>query len=69
LLPKPFAAWHKAPRSKKSQKDDSDFDSEDEVNADPAFLLEENARLNALLDYRDVVLRMTNKEKTNIGLF
>jgi hypothetical protein len=49
--------------SKKSWKDNSDSDFEDEVNLDPAFLLEENARLNALLDNRDVVLRKTNKEK------
>jgi hypothetical protein len=49
--------------SKKSNKDDSDFDSEDEVNNDPSFLVVENARLNKLLDNCDDVLRKTNKEK------
>jgi hypothetical protein len=48
---------------KKSNKDDSDSDSEDEVNNDPSFLVAENARLNELLDNRDDVLRKTNKEK------
>jgi hypothetical protein len=41
--------------SKKSNKDDSGSDSEDEVA--------ENARLNDLLDNRDDVLKKTNKEK------
>jgi hypothetical protein len=49
--------------SKKSQKDDSDSESEDELNNDPAFLVAENARLNELLDNHDVVLRKTNKVK------
>jgi hypothetical protein len=49
--------------SKKSNKDDSDSDSEDEVNNDPAFLVADNARLNELLENRHDVLRMTNKEK------
>jgi hypothetical protein len=49
--------------SKKSNKDDSNSDSEDEINNDPAFLAAENARLNELLDNRDNVLRKTNKEK------
>jgi hypothetical protein len=49
--------------SKKSNKDDSDSDSKDEVNNDQAFLVVENARLNELLDNRDDVLRKTNKEK------
>ena len=43
--------------SKKSNKDNSDSDSEDEVNNDPSFLVAENARLNELLDNRDDVLR------------
>jgi hypothetical protein len=49
--------------SKKSNKDDSGSDSEEEVNNDPSFLIAENARLNDLLDNRDDVLRKTNKEK------
>jgi hypothetical protein len=48
---------------KKSNKDNSGFDSEDEVNNSPSFLIAENARLNDLLDNRDDVLRKTNKEK------
>jgi hypothetical protein len=49
--------------SKKSNKDDSGSDSEEEVNNSPSFLIAENARLNDLLDNRDDVLRNTNKEK------
>jgi hypothetical protein len=50
--------------SKKSNKDDSGSDSEEEVNNDPSFLIAENARLNDLLDNCDDVLRKTNKEKS-----
>jgi regulator of replication initiation timing len=49
--------------SKKSNKDDSGSDSEEEVNNDPSFLIVENARLNDLLDNRDAVLKKTNKVK------
>jgi hypothetical protein len=49
--------------SKKSNKDDSVSDSEEEVNNIPSFLIAENARLNDLHDNRDDVLRKTNKEK------
>jgi hypothetical protein len=49
--------------SKKSNKDDSNSDSEEEVNNDPSFLIAENARLNDFLDNRDDVLRKTYKEK------
>jgi hypothetical protein len=48
---------------KKSNKDDSGSDSEEEVNNDPSFLIAENARLNDLLDNCDDVLRKTNKDK------
>jgi hypothetical protein len=48
---------------KKSNKDDSSSDFEEEVNNDPSFLIAENARLNDLLDNYDDVLRNTNKEK------
>jgi hypothetical protein len=58
-----FCGMAHSSRSKKSRKDDSDSDSEYEVNIDPTFLIEENARLNELLDNRDDVLRKTNKEK------
>jgi hypothetical protein len=47
----------------KSQKDDSNSDSEDEVNHYPDFLIEENDRLNELLDNHGDVLRKTNQEK------
>jgi regulator of replication initiation timing len=49
--------------SKKSDKDDSSSDSEEDVNNSPSILIAENARLNDLLDNRDDVLRKTNKEK------
>jgi hypothetical protein len=48
--------------SKKNNKDDSGFDSKEEVNNDPSLFIAENARLNDFLDNRDDVLRMTNKE-------
>jgi hypothetical protein len=49
--------------SKKSNKDDSGSDSEEEVNNSPSLLIADNARLNDLLDNHDDVLRKTNKEK------
>jgi hypothetical protein len=49
--------------SKKSGKDDLDSSSEHEVNYIPDFLFRENAKLDALLDNRDDVLRKTNKDK------
>jgi hypothetical protein len=52
--------------SKKSNKDDSGSDSEEEVNNDPSFLIAENARLNDLLDNRDDVLRKTKKENARL---
>jgi hypothetical protein len=55
--------------SKKINKDDSSSDSEEEVNNDPSFLIEENARLNDLLDNRDDVLKKTNKEKREYRSF
>jgi hypothetical protein len=48
--------------SKKTNKDDSGSDSEEEVNNDPSFLIVENARLNEFFDNRDDVLIKTNKE-------
>jgi hypothetical protein len=55
--------------SKKSNKDDSGSDSEEEVNNDPSFLIAENARLNDLLDNHDDVLRKTNKERLEYRSF
>jgi hypothetical protein len=52
--------------SKKSNKDDSGSDSEEEVNNDLSFLIEENARLNDLLDNHDDVLKKANKEKRGV---
>jgi hypothetical protein len=49
--------------SKKSNRDDSGSDSEEEVNNDPSFLIVKNARLNDFLGNHDDVLRNTNKEK------
>jgi hypothetical protein len=58
-----FCGMAHSSASKKSNKDDSGSDSEEEVNNDLSFLIAENARLNDLLDNRDDVLRKTNKEK------
>jgi hypothetical protein len=58
-----FCGMAQSSASKKSNKDDSGSDSEEEVNNDPSFLIVENARLNYLLDNHDDVLRKTNKEK------
>jgi hypothetical protein len=58
-----FCGMEQNSASKKSNKDDSGSDSDEEINNDPSFLIAENARLNDLLDNRDDVLRKTNKEK------
>jgi hypothetical protein len=60
-----FCSMAHSSASKKSKKDDLGFNSEEEVNNDPSFLIAENVRLNDLLDNRDNVLRKTNKEKRN----
>jgi hypothetical protein len=54
--------------SKKSNKDDSASDSEEEVNNDPSFLIAENARLNDLLDNHDDVLERPTRRRGSIGL-
>jgi hypothetical protein len=46
-----FCGMAHSSASKKSNKDDSGSDSEEEVNNDPSFLIAENARLNDLLNY------------------
>jgi hypothetical protein len=58
-----FCGMENSSAGKKSNKDDSGSDSEEEVSNDPSFLIVENAWLNDLLDNRDDVLRKTNKEK------
>jgi hypothetical protein len=58
-----FCGMAHSSSSKKSTKDVSGSDSEEEVNNDPSFFIAKNARLNDLLDNRDDVLRKTNKEK------
>jgi hypothetical protein len=58
-----FCGMAHSTASKKSNKDDSGSDSDEEVNNSPSFLIAENARLNDLLDNRDDALRKTNKEK------
>jgi hypothetical protein len=58
-----FCGMAHSTASKKSNKDDSGSDFEEEVNNSPSFLITENARLNDLLNNPDDVLRKTNKEK------
>jgi hypothetical protein len=58
-----FCGMAHSTTSKKSNKDDSGSNSEEEVNNDPSFLIAENARFNDLLDNHDDVLRKTNKDK------
>jgi hypothetical protein len=58
-----FCGMAHSSTSKKSSKDDSDSNCEDEVNNEPSFFVEENARFNELLDNLDDVHRQTNKEK------
>jgi hypothetical protein len=58
-----FCGMAHSSASKKSNKDDSGSDPEEEVNNYPSFLVAKNARLNDFLDNRDDVLRKTNKEK------
>jgi hypothetical protein len=47
--------------SKKDEKEDTDSDSEDEVNRDPNALLAKITRLNGWIDNRDSVLRDAKK--------
>jgi hypothetical protein len=58
-----FCGMENSSASKKSNRDDSASDFEEEVNNDPSFLIAENDRLIDLLDNRDDVLRKINKEK------
>jgi hypothetical protein len=58
-----FCSMAHSTASKKSNKEDSGSDSDEEVNNSPSFSIAKNARLNDLLDNCDDVLRKTNKEK------
>jgi hypothetical protein len=63
-----FCGMAHSSASKKSNKDASGFDSEEEVNNDPSFLIAENARLNDLLDNRDDVLERPTRRRGSIGI-
>jgi hypothetical protein len=52
--------------SKKSEKEYTDSDLEDEVNRDPDSLLAEITRLNGLIDNRDSVLRDAKKMRRDL---
>jgi phage shock protein A len=52
--------------SKKSEKEDTVSDLEDEVNRDPDSLLAEITRLNGLIDNRDSVLRDAKKLRRDL---
>jgi hypothetical protein len=52
--------------SKKDEKEDTDSDSEDEVNRDPDALLAEITRLNGLIDNRDSVLRYAKEMRKDL---
>ena len=58
-----FCGMARSSGSKRSEKDDSDSDSEDEVTDDLDSLRKENSKLNDLLDNRDVVLRDAKKQR------
>jgi hypothetical protein len=58
-----FCGMAHSSASKKSNKDDSGSDFEEDVNNEPSFLIAVNARLNDFLDNHDDVLGKTNKEK------
>jgi phage shock protein A len=52
--------------SKNDEKEDTDSDSEDEVNRDPDSLLAEITGLNGLIDNRDSVLRDAKKTRKDL---
>jgi hypothetical protein len=55
--------------SKKSNKDDSGSDSEEEVKNDPSVLIAENARLNDFLSTVMMCLERPTRRRGSIGLF
>jgi hypothetical protein len=61
-----FCGMAHSSRSKKGEKEDTDSDSEDEVNRDPDSLLAEITRLNGLIDNRDSVLRDAKKMRKDL---
>jgi hypothetical protein len=61
-----FCSMAHSSSSKKSEKENSDLDSEDEVNCDPDSLLAEITRLNGLIDNRDSVLRDAKKMRKDL---
>jgi hypothetical protein len=61
-----FCGMAHSSSSKKSAKENSDSDSEDEVNRDPDSLLAEITRLNGLIDNRDSVLRDVKKMRKEL---
>jgi hypothetical protein len=63
-----FCGMAHSSASKKSNKDDSGSDSEEEVSNDPSFSIAENARLNDLLENRDDVHRKPTRRRKSIGL-
>jgi hypothetical protein len=63
-----FCGMAHSSSSKKSKKEDTDFDSEDEVNRDPDSLLAEITRLNGLIDNRDSVLRDAKKMRRDLSV-
>jgi hypothetical protein len=62
-----FCGMAHSSSSKKSEKEDSDPDLEDEVNRDPDSLLAKITRLNGLIDNRDSVLRDDKKVRKELG--
>jgi hypothetical protein len=61
-----FCGMAHSSSSKKSEKKDTDSDSEDEVNHDPDSLLAGITRLNGLIDNRDSVLRDAKKMRRDL---
>jgi chromosome segregation ATPase len=61
-----FCGMAHSSSSKKSEKEDNDSDSKDEVNRDPGSLLAEINRLNGLIDNRDNVLRDAKKMRKDL---
>ena len=61
-----FCGMAHSSSSKRSEKDDSDSGSEDEVTDDLDSLCKENAELNTLLDNRDSVLRDAKKQRKEL---
>ena len=61
-----FCGMARISGNKRSEKNDSDSGSRDEVTDDLDSLRKENAELNELLDNRDVVLRDAKKQRKEL---